>query len=72
MIRKAGQAHASESAYRDCVKSMMPELLELWDEKLNHGQVNMRGWSDKNEKQVNGITLQELNNMADNLEATIT
>ena len=73
IIRKAGQARAAESAYRDCVSSMMPELLDLWDEKAKHGQVNTGGWSEKNEKEVtNGITMKELNSMADMLDASET
>lgn len=64
--RKAVAAQAAENAFRKCVNSMMPEVLQLWDDQFKHGQINFKAWDDSSEKAIDGITLQVLEETADN------
>lgn len=66
--RKATAASSAESAFRKCVSSFMPELLNLWDEKFKLGQIDFRAWNDAKEKDVDGISLQTLEKTAEYMD----
>ncbi|CAL6334680.1 unnamed protein product [Bathycoccus prasinos] len=66
--RKAAAATSAESAFRKCVSSLMPELISLWDEKFELGQIDFRAWNDSKEKKVDGITLQTLEETAKSID----
>jgi len=66
--RKASAASSAESAFRKCVSSMMPELLNLWDEKFKLGQIDFKAWNDAKEKAVDGISLQTLEETAKSMD----
>jgi len=68
ILRKTGQARAAENAFRECMNSMMPELLSEWDALLESNKINFYAWDDKNEAEHNGITLEVLNEVADTFE----
>jgi len=63
--RKATSAQAAENAFRKCVNSMMPEVLQLWDDKFKHGQIRFNAWDESKERANDGITLQVLEETAD-------
>ena len=66
--RKAAAATSAESAFRKCVSSLMPELISLWDEKFELGQIDFRARNDSKEKKVDGITLQTLEETAKSID----
>jgi len=63
--RKANAARAAEQAFRKCVSTMMPELLNFWDDSLKKGEVNFRAWDEASEQKSNGITQEVLEKTAD-------
>lgn len=65
IVRKADAARAAEHAFRECVSTMMPELLNFWDESLKKGDLNFHTWS---EEKNNGITLALLEDTADTID----
>ena len=69
IIRKATAADAAEGAFRGCLSMMMPELLELWDDKNREGKINMKDWSSEKEKNIDGITRETLEQTASALES---
>ena len=68
--RKAHQASAAETAFRTCVKEMMPQLLEKWDGDLAQNRIRFKheGWDDRVEKKIGGISLEVLRQTAEELE----
>ena len=68
VARKFTAASAGESAFRKCVNTMMPELLSLWDAKLERGELDMNSWNDSKENQVGWITFATLEETADLLD----
>lgn len=69
--RKANGARAAEHAFRECVHTMMPNLLNLWDESLKKGEINFRGWNDAREEKNDGVTLALLEDTADLIESDL-
>lgn len=65
VARKFTAASAAEGAFRKCTNSMMPELLSLWDAKLERGELDIHGWNDSKENQIGGITFATLEATAD-------
>lgn len=65
IARKAASAQSAEQAFRKCVNSMMPEVLQLWDDKFKRGQIDFNSWDDSKERANDGITLQVLEETAD-------
>lgn len=63
--RKANAARAAEQAFRKCVSTMMPELLNFWDDSLKKGEVDFRAWNEVSEEKINGITQAILEKTAD-------
>ena len=67
IARKAAQAASAEAAFRICVKGMVPELLNEWDNRLkNHGSTSII-WDERSEIKVGGITLDVLESTADEI-----
>ena len=66
--RKAAAARAAENAFRKCTGAMMPELLQLWDDKSRKGEMNYQSWNDKKEAKIDGITFALLEETADTLD----
>ena len=67
--RKATAADAAEDAFRNCLSMMMPELLELWDDKNRKGEINIiRQWDNNKEKEIDGITFDVMQQTASQLE----
>lgn len=67
--RKLGQARSAESAMRKCVKITVPELLAYWDESLKKNPNLGKRWITEREEVLNsGITIQELEKMAEELD----
>lgn len=66
--RKYTQAKSAEGAYRACMQSMMPELLEKWDRILKENKVPDSMWTDRSEAKIQGIDLNTLMNTAAALE----
>ena len=66
--RKAAAASTAESAFRKCVSSFMPELLNLWDKKLKLGHIDFRAWNGAKEKAVDGISFQTLEETAKSMD----
>jgi len=66
--RKVGEARAAESSFRQCVKKMMPELLNSWDEKASKNELKLT--SKKHKEANNEINLQVLRETADALEGS--
>lgn len=66
--RKAIVASSTESAFRKCLSSMMPDLLNLWDEKFKLGQIDFRAWNDAKERAMDGISLQTLEETAKSMD----
>jgi len=68
--RKAGQAQAAEHSFRQCISSMMPELLLEWDKQAKNGIHNKRNWNEKSEQALgeDGISFETLEASADLLE----
>ncbi|CAL6334334.1 unnamed protein product [Bathycoccus prasinos] len=68
--RKAHQASAAETAFRTCVKEMMPQLLEKWDSDLAQNRIRFKheGWDDRVEKKIGGISMEVLRQTAEELE----
>lgn len=71
IARKATAAAAAELAFRECVGTMMPDLLHSWDESLKKGKLNFHAWNDVSEEAVGGITFKLLEETADSIAATI-
>lgn len=67
--RKAIAADAAESAFRGCLSAMMPELLEFWDDKNRKGLISPRQWDNDEEKKINGITFEVLEQTASQLDS---
>lgn len=67
--RKATAASAAEGAFRGCLSMMIPELLELWDDKKRKGGIKMRQWDNEKEKEIDGITFEVLEQTASKLES---
>ena len=68
--RKSTAAEAAEGAFRGCLSMMMPELLELWDDKNRKGEITARQWDNEKEKKINGITFEVLEQTASKLESS--
>ena len=66
--RKAVAARASESAFRECLNVMMPEALQEWDD--NGGNYGTKQWNEEKEKRTGGITFQELEETAAELDVS--
>ena len=66
--RKAGQAQAAEHSFRQCMSSMMPELLLEWDKQAKN-EIK-KEWNEKSEQALgeDGITFNTLEASADLLE----
>lgn len=65
--RKAGTAMSAENSFRSCVSNMMPELLNFWEEKNKEGLLKNH-WDEKKEIENDGITVEELQQTAAELE----
>lgn len=70
MVRKAGTADAEESSFRNCLKLVLPEVLEAWDQKAANSQLST-GWDEDSEKEISGITFTQLEKAADELESSL-
>ena len=68
IVRKTGQARAAEASFRSCVKDMMPELLERWESDLKSNKLNFRKWDEFSEQLVDGVTLEDLQKTAGDLD----
>ena len=68
IVRKAGQAVAAESSFRNCVAAMMPELLELWKKNLKDDKISYTAWGEHREKGIDGITQEVLEEAAEALD----
>ncbi len=68
VARKSAQAAAAQVAFRTCVDLMMPELLQKWDKDFKEHRVSFRGWSEKRETDMGGITKETLEETADMLD----
>ena len=68
IIRKSGQAAAAESAFRLCLRDMMPELLAHWDHDKDKNSLKQNSWDDSNEESIDGITKSVLIETAEALE----
>ena len=66
--RKAAAAAAAEGAYRSCLNGMMPELLEHWDEQNRKNQISKGQWGERDEVSIGGITFDDLQRSAAELE----
>lgn len=69
ILRKYQSASSAESSFRSCMNSMIPELLDKWDEDLKGGKVSLRKWSQSDEVKINGITLQTLEETANAIDS---
>lgn len=70
ITRKAIAADAEENSFRNCVKLVLPELLDHWDLKAAKGQLSV-GWDEDSENKNAGITVAELEAAADELEGSL-
>ncbi|CAL6333917.1 unnamed protein product [Bathycoccus prasinos] len=70
IVRKAGVADAEESAFRNCLQLVLPEVLEEWDQKAANSQLSV-GWDEGSEKKISGITFTQLEESADELESSL-
>jgi hypothetical protein len=66
--RKAAAAAAAEGAFRSCLNGMMPELLAYWDEQSRKNQISKRQWGERDEASRGGITFDDLQRTAAELE----
>ena len=66
--RKAASARAAEQAFRKCMNTMSPEVLKLWDDNFELGQVHSNAWDDSKEKANDGITFQVLEETANTFD----
>lgn len=69
--RKASAAEAAELAFRSCIGVMMPELLELWDDKNKRNQMHSKLWDDSKEEAIAGVTFDVLKRTAEELDQTV-
>ena len=69
ITRKANAAEASENSFRSCLKIMMPQLLQEWDEKNKGRVVKLAEWDETKEEKFNGISFHELEELADEMSS---
>ena len=63
--RKAGNAHAAESAFRSCVQKLIPELLNEWENQSKQGKLK---YYHTKHKMENGFDLDVLKKTAIEVE----
>lgn len=68
IVRKTGQAKAAEASFRNCVKDMMPELFVRWESDLKSNKLNFRKWDEYSEELVGGISFEDLQKTAEDLD----
>jgi hypothetical protein len=69
IIRKTGQAEASEASFRKCLQTTIPEALKVWDERAKH---NIFGFDATKYEGFGNIDIEVLENTADMLDESFT